>query len=196
MTWCVFGQNGEEELTWTPEYGYAFVYVLLDPRDQTVRYVGKCQNPRSRLSDHMSARSKGGGSRYEWTQELKRLGLQTKMRILEKVTLVQSRIAERKWIEFYEKRGSLLNEIMPRKGPPLPVPFDQLKMRRNICNAADVCESTLLAWVAGSQKVDVHRCRSLAAACLSMGIVPPANARIPPPIGVEIAPSKALRVVS
>ena len=84
----------------------------------------------------------------------------------------------------------------PRKGPPLPVPFDQLKVRRNLCNAADVCEATLQAWAMGSQKVDVHRCRSIVAACLSMAIVPPAGAKVPPPIGVEPTVAKPLRVVS
>ena len=83
----------------------------------------------------------------------------------------------------------------PRR-EPLPAPFDQLKLRRSLCNLADVCEGTLQAWVMGSQKVDVHRCRSIVAACLSMGIVPPAGARVPPTIGVEPTVAKPLRVVS
>ena len=191
----MFGQNGEEQLAGKPEHGYAFIYVLVDPRDQTVRYVGKCSHPSLRLRGHMSGREKPE-LRYEWTQELKRLGLSARMHILEKVTVEQARIAERKWIEFYGERGSLLNKTMPRKGPPLPAPFDKIKVRRNLCNAADVCEATLVAWVMGSEKPDIHRCRSIVAACLSMGIVPPAGARVPPPIGVEPVPPKLRAVVS
>ena len=78
----------------------------------------------------------------------------------------------------------------------MPAPFDQIKVRRNVCNAADVCEATLQAWVMGSQKVDVHRCRSIVTACMSLGVVPPAGAKIPPPIGVEAVPAKLRAVVS
>ena len=78
----------------------------------------------------------------------------------------------------------------------MPAPFDKVKVRRNVCNAADVCESTLLSWAAGSQKVGIHPCRSIVAACLSLGIVPPLGAKLPPPIGAEPAPAKHLQAVS
>ena len=78
---------------------------------------------------------------------------------------------------------------------PLPVPFDQLKMRRNICNAADVCEATLLAWVAGSTKISANNCKGIVAACMSLGVVPPLGAKLPA-VGAESAKPNLLRALS
>ena len=84
----------------------------------------------------------------------------------------------------------------PRRLPPLPAPFDQIKTRRQVCSAADVCDTTLQGWAAGVQTVGIHTCRSIVAACLGLGIVPPAGAKVPPPVGTETAAAKPLRVVS
>jgi len=116
-------------------------------------------------------------------------------RIGMKVTVEQSSSAESKWMQFYGNRGSLLNERITDIRP-LPVPFDQIKARRQVCNAADVCDSTLQSWAMGSQAVGIHTCRSIVAACLGLGIVPPAGAKVPPPVGVESPATKPLRVVS
>ena len=84
----------------------------------------------------------------------------------------------------------------PRKGPPLPTPFDRALYRYQLCAKARVCEGTAIKWLLGDQTVGEHYCLGLVAACQSMGIVPPAGVRVPEPIGVEPTVAKPLRVVS
>ena len=84
----------------------------------------------------------------------------------------------------------------PRKSPPLPAPFDSLDVRLDLRRLTHICENTICRWAEGSQRVDEHRCRSLVAACLVLGIVPPVGAKTPAPIGAVPAPKPAIRAVS
>jgi len=75
----------------------------------------------------------------------------------------------------------------PRKGPPLPAPFNRPLFRHQLCAQSHVCEATVCKWAAGVQTVGEHHCRALALACQSLGVVPPLAAKVPPPIGSEPA---------
>ena len=85
---------------------------------------------------------------------------------------------------------------LPRRGPPLPAPFDRAFYRYQLCAKARVCEATASKWLAGDQTVSEPYCRQLVMACASMGIVLPIGAKLPEPIGAEPAPPKHLQVVS
>ena len=84
----------------------------------------------------------------------------------------------------------------PRKGPPLPAPFDKADQRHLLCAYSRVCEGTAIKWLAGDQSVTEPYCRQLVLACQSMGVVPPLGAKLPLPIGVDATVTKPLRVVS
>ena len=84
----------------------------------------------------------------------------------------------------------------PRKGPALPVPFGESRVRYQICATAGVCDSTLVKWALGDPRVSDHYARSMVLACAGLGIVPPPAAKIPAPIGDTRLPAHALRVVS
>ena len=49
-----------------------YIYVLLDPRDNEVRYVGKTSNPKSRLSGHITECKKESSKHYraKWIRSL------------------------------------------------------------------------------------------------------------------------------
>ena len=49
-----------------------FIYVLIDPRDNQVRYVGKTNNVLTRLSNHISNAKRIKHNRYvcNWIKEL------------------------------------------------------------------------------------------------------------------------------
>lgn len=49
-----------------------YIYVLLDPRDNEVRYVGKTSNPKSRLSGHISECKRESSKHYRarWIRSL------------------------------------------------------------------------------------------------------------------------------
>ena len=79
---------------------------------------------------------------------------------------------------------------------PLPSPFDKSKFRHEACALADVCESTLLKWVAGDQKLDPTKCRSMVEACARLGALPPLGAKLAPMGAAAVATPSPLRVVS
>lgn len=89
-----------------------YVYILIDPRDATVRYVGKSYDPQKRLKQHL----KCGWSDYnpqkaQWIQDLKIAGLEPILKILESFDNYWGvDEAEKKWIKFYVTRNvALLN---------------------------------------------------------------------------------------
>ena len=80
----------------------------------------------------------------------------------------------------------------PRKAPPLPAPFDRAPFRQHFSLRAHVCEATVIRWVAGNQSVSDNYCHHMVDACQTLGIVPPAGAKLPDPIAP--APSTAAPV--
>lgn len=49
------------------------IYALVDPRDDSIRYIGKTNSLKSRLSQHL--KDKSNLNKYNWVQELKSLSL-------------------------------------------------------------------------------------------------------------------------
>src|SRR5258706_11231564 len=79
-----------------------FVYVLVDPRTDGIRYVGITNEPKSRFTQHLSGTSQYNGYKIEWIQELKEQGLRPEMRIIETVdSKEEAKELERYWIEYY-----------------------------------------------------------------------------------------------
>lgn len=60
-----------------------FIYALVDPRDDTVRYVGCAIDVEERFNQHL--RDRGNTPKCEWLAELKRHGLLPGLEILEVV---------------------------------------------------------------------------------------------------------------
>lgn len=91
------------------------IYALIDPRDESVRYVGISDNMSTRFMQHL----RESGSRTAkgtWLGELRRYGLQPTVKILEEMQLekTQRYIAEereRHWIRVFEQSGAFLTNI-------------------------------------------------------------------------------------
>ena len=79
-----------------------FIYGLLDPRTETIRYVGKAQDPYTRLKYHLVPSSLAKPChRAHWLVELMNGGLRPSIIILEEVSITAWEKAERYWIEQF-----------------------------------------------------------------------------------------------
>ncbi len=101
--------------------GRNYIYALVDPRDLTVRYVGKTTCPELRIEQHMD--SPTNWSMRQWFDEVI-----PEMHVLQLCSDAQWEDAERGWIAYFRKRARLYNihpggKIEPRdtnQDQPLP----------------------------------------------------------------------------
>jgi hypothetical protein len=89
-----------------------FIYALVDPRDNAVRYVGQTNEPSNRFSQHTTAKPMTNLAKHEWIQELKAQGLEPRFEILECINDSAAVVDEREfyWIQhFLENNVELTN---------------------------------------------------------------------------------------
>lgn len=85
-----------------------FIYVLKDPDSGEVRYVGKTNNPKKRMSGHLSAQQGRNLPSIRWVRKLKNLNKFPVMEIIEETDDWEN--SEKKWICHYRNVASdLLN---------------------------------------------------------------------------------------
>ena len=80
-----------------------YIYSLIDPRNEEIRYVGKAKNPAQRLTHHL--KDKGDCHRTRWLNVLKELGLQPSIGILAECDEESWQERERFWIASLRERG-------------------------------------------------------------------------------------------
>lgn len=89
----------------TPVYRYyptTQIYALSDPRDFSVRYVGRTVNLRARLAGHQHPDSHYDPSaRFAWIKELRALGLKPVPMLLEECRSEDAAEREALWIERF-----------------------------------------------------------------------------------------------
>jgi len=82
--------------------------VLIDPRDGDVRYVGMTvRSLEARLKSHLKDHDKKFHRGY-WIRELRSLGIEPVIKLLEEVSESQGSSAERRWIKYYRAQGARL----------------------------------------------------------------------------------------
>lgn len=81
-----------------------YIYLLLDPRDNSIRYVGATIHPEKRMWEHLhDLRLKC--HRTDWIKFLLRNELEPQMWIIEVTDEKKWEKRERNWIKFYRKVG-------------------------------------------------------------------------------------------
>jgi len=88
-----------------------FIYGLVDPRDNQIRYVGKSDDPQRRLSLHMCSDS--NPYKREWLNELAAENLNTALSILAEVDQDGWGDHEQRWIQKMKDEGHRLLNIQP-----------------------------------------------------------------------------------
>jgi len=84
-----------------------YVYTLVDPRTQNPRYVGATENPRTRLSSHLS--NPPNQKMQFWIGELNELGLTPNMNLIRVVDSNELQETESKLISSMSDEYNLLN---------------------------------------------------------------------------------------
>lgn len=90
-----------------------FIYALIDPETQLVRYVGKANNPACRFSGHLNPRClRANTYKNKWINKLISKGLKPELRILEEVSVTEWQEKEIYWIAHYrEVSGTKLTNL-------------------------------------------------------------------------------------
>lgn len=86
-----------------------YIYELVDPRNQLSFYVGRTNNPRLRLKNHMSCNKKyNNATLFAKIEELKKDGVRASLNILEECSEAESGEREQFWIVELRSRGCIL----------------------------------------------------------------------------------------
>ena len=86
----------------------AYIYALIDPRNNEVRYIGKTIHPKKRLSHHISECKRNNVLHYRsnWIKKLLSLDMKPLLKILKICSLSEFEEYEKYYIKFY--KGSRL----------------------------------------------------------------------------------------
>jgi hypothetical protein len=103
-------------LTWKRDKSLPIkIYVLVDPQDSTVRYVGSTHNVLNRFGQHITLQSLSNEAIAEWKLGLRRVGLRPLMAVVDSAAPEHRHVAEMEWIHYYLRRGRLTNAAIMRK---------------------------------------------------------------------------------
>jgi hypothetical protein len=92
-----------------PSSDTSYIYILVDPRDRAVRYVGASIKPKKRLASIKSG-FHCGRMVSDWARELKNVGLSPELLVVQKCHTNERRTKELSWIKYYLSAGyDLLN---------------------------------------------------------------------------------------
>jgi hypothetical protein len=91
-----FGAHGERDLgsRLTGGTSDCCVYALVDPRDETIRYIGKTMCPGTRMRGHMWGR----GRVRAWCDEVRAAGMKPQLCIIEMCWSGDALSLEAEWI--------------------------------------------------------------------------------------------------
>lgn len=102
-----------------------YIYALVDPRTDEVRYVGWTLHPKKRLIEHVSKAKRGPryGHVGNWIKQLLALELRPILQILETNT-GNWQEAEQRWIAYYRAAGARLTNLSDggEGTPGVPMP--------------------------------------------------------------------------
>lgn len=95
---------------YTPESAQpTYIYVLIDPRTDEIRYVGKTIDIKRRFKNHCRCELKR--DKENWVRNLRAAGLRPRMQIIETVTDGTWIQREQFWIAYYREKGCRLTNL-------------------------------------------------------------------------------------
>ena len=95
------------------------VYVLIDPRDGIVRYVGITDQTMNRRLDQHLKRTDGNNEKSAWINELILAGMKPKIKAIEEgLTLQEANERETYWIQHYLTGNTPITNRAKTPSPP------------------------------------------------------------------------------
>lgn len=114
------------------------IYILIDPRNNQVRYVGKSNNPKKRLQSHYYAYKPT--PKLNWLLKLRKLGISPELLIVDEVPTDEWQFWETYWYDQIKSWGfTLYNSDLPGKGGTY-LTMEQRKDRSNKRKGKDFIE--------------------------------------------------------
>lgn len=101
---------GKRTIRFKPDDVY-YIYGLVDPRTDKVRYVGKSYNIKRRCTDHVYEAAHPEFSEYpeshknRWIRQLISLDIKPIVKLLEETTYGESDRREQYWVKFYGRKN-------------------------------------------------------------------------------------------
>lgn len=94
-----------------------FIYCLIDPRDNQIRYIGKSNNLEQRLKNHCNPARYRPTYKFNWIRKLKKLNLKPILKIVEEVSIDIWKEKEKYWIDYFLNQGcNLVNYLKGGEG--------------------------------------------------------------------------------
>lgn len=81
------------------------IYVLIDPRDNSIRYVGKTNNEKERYKNHLNSLRDKNTHKRNWINQLKSIGLKPIMKVIEEIEIDKWKERESFYINHYKLLG-------------------------------------------------------------------------------------------
>jgi len=83
-----------------------YIYVLIDPRDNQIRYVGKTNNIKTRLTEHCTPRNlKNNTYKVNWIRSVLNYNLRPILKVIEQCDESNWQEREIYWIKYYRDLG-------------------------------------------------------------------------------------------
>ncbi len=126
------------------------IYALLDPRDESVRYIGTAIDPTGRLKKHMREKRDAHTPKGRWLAELQRQNMEPIVCVLESnLTFIGAFAREEYWISEFLKAGvNLTNTVIPKdrsRMQPSPVGLRHLRIDLRVSQEGISCRTRTLS---------------------------------------------------
>lgn len=90
---------------------YTYIYVLRDPNDNEIRYVGKSDNPKERIIEHIRKSKYKKTYKNNWIQKLLKEDKKPIMEIIDTVQKYEWSEKEKYWVKYYKDKGYNLTNL-------------------------------------------------------------------------------------
>lgn len=87
-----------------------FIYALIDPRNDEIKYIGRALYLKTRYKQHVTSTASSPLVK-EWIKELKTIGKKPNIKVIAETIEIEANALEKKMIEEYSKTYELLNTI-------------------------------------------------------------------------------------